>query len=853
MASAPNPPPVATSAAQSAPAQTEHRIAIAFSGGIALAVYESGVAIELLKLVYGEDSYHKLHEKLGTIVVDIITGTSAGGLNGALLGAALANRANLNGLADLWIEQGDFGRLLYTHKEKEPYSYLNGEWFLGKILATLERMMSERRSEAPYPYLDLFITATNLDGDEFQVQVDDETSMPVRTYRQVLHFRYRAEDPLDPGRNDFLTSEDRKRLAIAARASASFPVAFAPVMLSKTEFAPDAESDTRIARYLHATACHIDGGVLDNRPIDLAVGAIAKRRADKRVKRHLFFVEPDPEDLLAPTDQANCRRSPLEVAVKGLLTLPTYQSLAAALEELQAHNHSVKERRAVLDFYDRVLAQDRRGRSHDIAKDVLASGVEFSRGAAGDRRSLWYRAFEDAYLLLRLKRFALYRANGAPLSRSVAELFQHFDSLLPPAPGETGDLSYKAKRLLLDRGDLKFYQRLYRYLAELIRELTENPNLETSVLAGLNRIKAAFYDLEVRIQMRERAQETGSRPEAITAIEQRFEAIIAEVGTKPTEESVKAAAAKLVEDLEASDFLGKNWHFLEDVRSEAFNTLHSNFRQLLESGPAKVNGALAAMLTDGYWKIRDALDSFCLRDMLLYPLTTDSDFAMELEQVSFSRISPADASIPVPDMNIPGDRSPHQKLAGELLAHFGGFLKREWRRNDVVWGRLDSAEVLIRRLTHEAVACGTLTQDEVKTWILERKREIIAEAGKGSIHSPPDSEDLIGEETLASVPPADKFQWVARMISITNRMLARVEAPSVLPALLGPLKAARSSLRAASIVLWIVSLLYRSTFRKIAIAILVVALIVALYLLWDHSIKDVLHAVGKRLIAIDGA
>src|SRR5581483_11523474 len=274
------------------------------------------------------------------------------------------------------------------------------------------------------------------------------------------------------------------------------------------------------------------------------------------------------------------------------------------------------------------------------------------------------------------------------LSRSVAELFRHFDGLLPPVPGPVGDLSNKAKRLLLDRGDLKFYQRLYRYLAELIRELTERPNLEVSVLAGLNHIKAAFYDLEVRIQIRDRAQEQGARPEAITGIEQRFEAIIAEVGPEPTEERLKSAATKLVESLEASDFLRKNWDFLEDVRSEAFNTLNSNVRQLLEGPAAKATASLAAMLTDGYWKIRDALDAFFLRDMLLYPLTTDSDFAMELEQVSFSRISPADASTPVPDVNIPGDRSPHQKLAGELLAHFGGFLKREWRRNDVVWGRL---------------------------------------------------------------------------------------------------------------------------------------------------------------------
>ena len=33
-----------------------------------------------------------------------------------------------------------------------------------------------------------------------------------------------------------------------------------------------------------------------------------------------------------------------------------------------------------------------------------------------------------------------------------------------------------------------------------------------------------------------------------------------------------------------------------------------------------------------------------------------------------------------------------RKLGGNALAHFGGFLDENWRLNDILWGRLDTAE-----------------------------------------------------------------------------------------------------------------------------------------------------------------
>ena len=46
------------------------------------------------------------------IVVDVISGTSAGGINGIFLAYALANGKDFSEFADLWRQHGDIHRLM---------------------------------------------------------------------------------------------------------------------------------------------------------------------------------------------------------------------------------------------------------------------------------------------------------------------------------------------------------------------------------------------------------------------------------------------------------------------------------------------------------------------------------------------------------------------------------------------------------------------------------------------------------------------------------------------------------------------------------------------------------------------
>ena len=45
-------------------------------------------------------------------------------------------------------------------------------------------------------------------------------------------------------------------------------------------------------------------------------------------------------------------------------------------------------------------------------------------------------------------------------------------------------------------------------------------------------------------------------------------------------------------------------------------------------------------------------------------------------------------------------RTADDKLGGMSINRFGGFLKRSWRLNDWIWGRLDAATILCRTVLH---------------------------------------------------------------------------------------------------------------------------------------------------------
>src|SRR2546425_12149319 len=128
--------------------EKELRIALVCFGGISLAVYMHGISKEILKLVRAsaalhaiadrsrrltasffdafdrgdheydsEEIYFELLREIGRnvelrVIVDIIAGASAGGINGAMLARALSYDLHMGALRDLWLENADVSVLL---------------------------------------------------------------------------------------------------------------------------------------------------------------------------------------------------------------------------------------------------------------------------------------------------------------------------------------------------------------------------------------------------------------------------------------------------------------------------------------------------------------------------------------------------------------------------------------------------------------------------------------------------------------------------------------------------------------------------------------------------------------------
>jgi patatin-related protein len=397
----------------------EVRFAIVMYGGVSLAIYINGIAQELLRLVratarkqqanfngteriYRKVSYLLANESLTMeelnkasadttklpptrFLVDILSGTSAGGINGIFLAKALANGQDMEELKNLWVTEGDIETLLNDKKSIEkplslqdpPTSLLNSERMYLKLLQAFEGMdesggARKESDESPFvDELDLFVTSTDLQGVVLPIRLSDDLVYE-RRHRNVMRFVYSEQSVSgEPTRNDFYAAYN-PFLAYAARCTSSFPFAFEPMCLSdidsllkklrKYNVNDECSSSSGMWRrfyrdYLDPRGVSTlpfpkrafgDGGYLDNKPFSYATETLMHRNADVPVDRKLIYIEPSPEH---PEDEVEREQKPdaVENVMSALLTLPRYETIREDLER-------VKERNRLIDRVNSIIA-----------------------------------------------------------------------------------------------------------------------------------------------------------------------------------------------------------------------------------------------------------------------------------------------------------------------------------------------------------------------------------------------------------------------------------------------------------------------------------------------------------------
>ncbi|MFG2053169.1 patatin-like protein [Micromonospora sp. NPDC048930] len=355
------------------------RLAVVMTGGVSLAVWISGVTLEIFRLATARTDagspYSPLLDLLRADVrVDVISGTSAGGLNGAFLALGLARGGELSVMRDLWHEHGSLDRLLRDPLTRDPKSLLQGDdYFLPKVREALEKVIAPggspaRPTDDQHAPIELVLTGTLWQGRSTSFTDDLGVAITETDHDATFRFADLRAGYQDgrPASGDLAADAVLDELAAAARCTSSFPGAFEPhfVRVRPGDPGGDLRWESTAGRSNFRDAQHVvDGGVLLNKPIRPALEAVYRQTAGFQVRRVLAYVAPDPGERLCPSPAAEPPAGPAtptpgpplpsarEVLLGVLTRLRATDSVSRELTEIRRRNTDVRKRRRARDRF----------------------------------------------------------------------------------------------------------------------------------------------------------------------------------------------------------------------------------------------------------------------------------------------------------------------------------------------------------------------------------------------------------------------------------------------------------------------------------------------------------------------
>ncbi len=625
------------------------------TGGVSLCIWMGGVARELNLLLHSGNNaselarrvqgcYQRLLDLLSADVsVDVLSGTSAGGINAAILGLANVHNSDIGSLRELWLDQGAFDILLRDPKDSPTPSLLKGdEQLLVGLRKALETITAPVPGASPADAADprptdVFITTTFLAGEPSRFVDDYDTLVSDVDHHGLFQF----------GTDQLAAAGAADQLALAGRCTASFPVAFEPSHLT---IGPDScdQLHPDMTDLSNATSsCFVaDGGLLANRPIASAVRAVFDRPANQEVRRILLYVVPTAAPTAIPTDAT---MPLLGAALLRDLSAMTSQAILTDLAGIRAYNESVRVR---IDTYLQLAAIADRVTGRLVTQAMYE---QYLRRVSDGQADL---LVEEA--LRQLDPSAIPLDDDAPnqtagerTSRLRARVAADLAMALPPVVPAPGD--FDALGQLGRRG----------YDAA-----------KTITLALINRAYLAVPDRGQRQGLaRARGAVHAALPAPSAASLDLTGIIRSALPGQPLSDSL---ADQWSATQQTAAELADGWRLLTSVLAEAVPLLAA----LL---PA--DDPMLEYLGQDPDMIASRIAQLHIAHTVLLPDTGLADQPLELIQVS------ADTATDLDPRN-----QATQKLTGLQLHHFGAFYKYSWRANDWMWGRLDGAGWLVHAL-----------------------------------------------------------------------------------------------------------------------------------------------------------
>ncbi|MEJ7657203.1 MAG: patatin-like protein [Thermoleophilaceae bacterium] len=696
----------------------ELRLALVCYGGVSLAIYMHGMTKELHRLAKASAELDGGVDEAGSspterawrevltvttseppagvrprVVVDVIAGTSAGGINGIYLAKALAHNGSQDGLRDVWFDRGDIRELVRGPKWVpmvlrlawlivRGLAPLRGEhmsvWLYGALgkMDRSERAPPVLASLVPEDHeLRLFVTITDLSGYNREVPLDHQGQVYDREHRHVLEFRY-----ANGGRDDF-SEQANGALAFAARTTSSFPGAFRPVSLRSFSEAiglPRVDLSLMAGPFFRLYALSgaspsdtwfVDGGVLDNRPFGHAVRAIREQPAATEVDRRLLYLEPDPAEPEA--NPSGEEPGPIASVLGSVVGVPRKEPIVDDLLEVVAQNKRVRRVREVIESsFDPIATR--------VEEALGTSLVGLAAEPSGELLGNWRERLNELAIADAGLAYATYSrlkvsgtvdgcagtvcalldfpedSNQALLVRALHSWAKEsgvFDRTVEPSPVQVQflrdfDLAYAERRLRLVIAGLNW---MYEQADDRYPPRSSLDAVKARLYAAIEQLRRVMAGVDLSLEVAELA--TQCFPEASDALPQNAE-------LEELMEELRSAIAERLQGFDAA--------------------LYGDLRRLMDGWESTMSAKLLVRyLGFPFW------------DILLYPVEALSGVG-ERDHIEVMRLSPQD---PVGHKLLTPPESP--KLKGLGFHHFGAFFERRYRENDYLWGRLDAAERMV--------------------------------------------------------------------------------------------------------------------------------------------------------------
>lgn len=759
--------------------QKELRLAIVFFGGVSLAVYQHGINREILNLVRASKLYHRNGQDPGgavpsfrsrypdeperstgdvylqcleaigqqlslRVIVDVISGASAGGMNGIALARALAHDLSLAPLTDMWLAEADMLKLLAPEARARRSSkwifkpfvrpilarlsreglltgkidaemqervsvFLRSRWFKPPLdgarlatlaldgLAAMEQPQASNESLLPAgTRLDLLVTVTDFRGLDRSIFIHDPPVVNERDHRGLIRFR------LDHDKAGHLDSEfDRDNLpslAFAARASASYPGAFPTAQIREMD-------DLLAARHLPwparsrflarnfsryrdqgknpEEAVLVDGSILDNKPIMATLEVIRGHSAFREVDRRLVFIDPHS---LSDKPPASSSVPGYFATLRGALsdlprTAPTYNELA----NVSRYNKQVRRLKETIDC-------------------ARAEVAKLTDQATGGRTSGGFRADDLRHWRLRSTNLLA----GTPLVYDaymralVLEALDFLVDLINGACHFSAD-SAAAHRV---QEVVEHWARNHAILLPGGYRMGENANDNTDVPAfskmvidfGLvykkRRLNFVLHEINDLYGTTPAGDLCTTEPEDLDLLKIQIHKLIDELSIYDNAAFLSRHAIAMCRTLfvpgqmERDGFAGTNDAAIAGLIKRL--AIECDLARRNDDADAALSSSLVLNLAP---RCRSAVLTGYLGyfywDIIVRPAV--SALALEagpIEEILIDRISPEDAV----SLAAPGAA---RALLGGTFAGFGGFLSRATRENDYLWGRLHAVDRLL--------------------------------------------------------------------------------------------------------------------------------------------------------------